>query len=84
MKFLRMVGVNCKKYFKDYRNLIMMFFLPIVCVLLVNFLINNSKSGLDVNVAVINLDKGSLGKEMLEELGVSNLYVDKAQAIKDL
>ncbi|MDF2675519.1 MAG: family transporter protein, partial [Clostridiales bacterium] len=50
----------------------------------VNFLINNSKSGLDVNVAVINLDKGSLGKEMLEELGVSNLYVDKVQAIKDL
>lgn len=84
MKFLRMVSVNCKKYFKDYKNLIMMFFLPIACVLLVNFLINNSKSGLDVNVAVINLDKGSLGKEMLEELGVSNLYTDKEEAIKDL
>lgn len=84
MKFLRMVAVNCKKYFKDYRNVVMMFFLPILCVLLVNFLMNNSKLGLDANVAVINFDRGSLGNELTQELGVSNVYNDKDEAIKGL
>lgn len=84
MKFLRMVAVNCKKYFKDYKNVIMMFFLPMLCVLLVNFLTNNSKSGLDTNVAVVNLDSGTLGKEVAQELGVNNVYYDKDEAINDL
>lgn len=84
MKLLRMVGVNSKKYFKDIKNLVMMFFLPIICVMLVNFLMDNSKSGLDTKVAVINNDRGSLGGELISELGVNNIYNDREKAIKDL
>lgn len=84
MKFLRMVVVNCKKYFKDIKNLVMMFILPIVCVSLVGFLINNSKSGLDTDVAVINSDRGGLGKELISQLGVNNIYSNKEDAIEGL
>lgn len=84
MKFFRMIAVSCKKYLKDYRNLVMMFILPIVCVMLVNFLMNNSKSGLDTNVAILNSDRGSLGKELTSELGVNNIYNNKGEAIEGL
>jgi ABC-2 type transport system permease protein len=84
MKFLRMVLVNCKKYFKDYRNIVVMFILPIVSVALVNFFIEGSERGLNVKIAVINLDKGSSGKDLTESLGVNNIYYSKDKALKEL
>lgn len=84
MKFYKMTAVNCKRYFKDIKNLVMMFFLPIICVALVGFLTNNSKSGLDASVAVINSDRGDLGKELISELGVNNIYTDREEGLNAL
>jgi ABC-2 type transport system permease protein len=84
MKFIRMILVSCKKYLKDYKNIVMMFLLPILCVGMVHFLNNNSSKGLDVKVAIVNLDKGNLGKELIGNLGVTNIFDNKEKALKKL
>ena len=84
MKFIRMILVNCKKYLKDYKNIVMMFIVPLVCVGMVNILTGQSSKGLDVKVSIINLDKGELGSKLVEELGVTSVYYDKDKAIEDL
>ena len=67
MKFLYMILVNCKRYFKDYKSIVVMFLLPIAVVAFVNFLSGSKSSSenLNLKVAVVNLDKGQLGKELV-------------------
>ncbi|WP_027631467.1 ABC transporter permease [Clostridium hydrogeniformans] len=84
MKFLTMIWVNCKRYFKDYKNIILMFILPIACVSLMNFLMNNTKEGLDAKVSIVNLDKGSLGSKFIEELGLKKSYDNIEEGLEDL
>lgn len=83
MKFLRMVAVNCKRYFKDYKNILLMFVLPFVCVVLVNLLIEDGKKGTNVKVAIINSDKGILGKELIRDLG-ADIYYNKEKGLNEL
>ncbi|WP_026882199.1 ABC transporter permease [Clostridium akagii] len=84
MKFMRMIFVNCKKYLKNYKNIVIMFIVPILVVGMVQFFTNNSSEGLDAKVAIVNLDKGSLGKGLIEELGVNSVFDSKEKAIKEL
>ncbi|MBC8059725.1 MAG: ABC transporter permease [Clostridiaceae bacterium] len=84
MKFIRMVFVNAKKYLKDYKNIVMMFILPILCVGMVHFLNGNSSTGLDAKVAILHLDKGTLGNELIADLGVNSIFDNKEQALKEL
>lgn len=84
MKFIRMVLVNCKKYLKDYANILMMFVVPIVCVGMVNALAGQGSSGLDLKVSIVNLDKGELGNKLIEELDVNSIYDNKDMALEDL
>ena len=84
MKFIRMILVSSKKYLKDYKNIVMMFLLHILCVGMVHFLNDNSSKGLDVKVAIVNLDKGNLGMELIGDLGVTNIFNNKEKALKEL
>ncbi|MDP4179036.1 MAG: ABC transporter permease [Bacillota bacterium] len=86
MKFLRMVFINCKKYFKDYKNLIFMFIIPIACIAFVNiFDGGSSSSGLNLKVAFVNLDKGSLGDSLITDVKVNSVYYGgKNSAINEL
>lgn len=84
MKFIRMVLVNCKKYIRDYANIVMMFVVPIVCVGMVNVLAGKGSSGLDIKAAIVNLDKGDLGNKLIENLDVNSIYSDKDKALEDL
>ncbi len=88
MKFLYMVLVNCKKYFKDYKSIIYMFMLPIAVVFLVNFLIGakdkESSESLNLKVAMINLDKGQLGEELVEKIKPPSVYENKEVALEAL
>lgn len=84
MKFIRMVLINCKKYFKDYKNITIMFILPIVCVAMANFLTGDIKKGLNIKVAVVNLDKGNLGGKLIEDLEVNSVYYNKEKALEEL
>ncbi|SHK73290.1 ABC-2 type transport system permease protein [Clostridium cavendishii DSM 21758] len=85
MRFFYMVLVNCKKNFKDYKNLIFMFIIPIACVFFVNNVLgDDNKENLTVNVGIINLDKGSLGKEVLSDFKGVKLYNNKEVALKEL
>lgn len=86
MKFFNMVLVNCKKYFKDYKNIVLMFILPIAVVSLINGLGNHNddSKSLDIKIGILNLDKGSLGKELIEDLKVESVYEDKEVALENL
>ncbi|KAJ52389.1 ABC-2 type transport system permease protein [Clostridium tetanomorphum] len=86
MKFLYMILVNCKRYFKDIKSIALMFMLPIVVVLLINS-ISDPKSNyknLNLKVAVINLDKGDLGAKLVEKVKAPSVYSYKEKALKDL
>ena len=86
MKFFYMVLINCKKYFKDYKSIIWMFILPIVVVFFVNtvFGAEPSPEKLNLKVAVVNLDKGHLGKELVENIKPPSVYDNKAEALEAL
>ncbi|MEW8956526.1 ABC transporter permease [Clostridium sp.] len=84
MKFLTMIWVNCKRYFKDYKNIVLMFIFPIVCVAMINFLMDNTKKGLDAKVAMVNLDKGNLGKELIEDLELKGFYNNTEEGLEEL
>lgn len=86
MKFLYMVLVNCKRYFKDIKSIAFMFMLPIVVVLLINS-ISDPKSNyknLNLKVAVINLDNGGLGAKLVEKAKAPSVYNNKEKALEDL
>lgn len=84
MKFLRMILANCKKYMKDYKNIICMFIIPIACVAFVHCFNNNSGSSQDVNAAFVNLDQGDLGNKFIKSIGASSVYMDENMAIDAL
>lgn len=86
MKFLNMVLVNCKKYFKDIKSIIWMFILPIAVVLFVNIIFGSEPSAVNLNlkVAVVNLDKGTLGKELVEKIKPPSVFDNKEEALKAL
>ncbi|MGH4125190.1 MAG: ABC transporter permease [Clostridium sp.] len=86
MKFLYMVLVNCKKYFKDYKSIIFMFILPIAVVLFSNSFSepqSNSKN-MNLKVAVVNLDSGHLGRELVEKIKPPSVYDNKEEALESL
>ncbi|WP_027624037.1 ABC transporter permease [Clostridium lundense] len=87
MKFLYMVLVNCKRYFKDIKSIAAMFMLPIIVVFLINSISGPNKSNqtnLNLKVAVINLDKGNLGTKLVERIKTTSVYSNKEKALKDL
>ncbi|HEY5560385.1 MAG TPA: ABC transporter permease [Clostridiaceae bacterium] len=84
MKFMRIVFFSAKKYLKDYRNIVMMFIVPIICIGMVNLLNANSSKGLDVKVAIVNIDKGTVSKQLIKDLGVTDIYTNKEEALKEL
>lgn len=84
MKFFEMVYVNCKKYMKNYLNIILMFILPIACVALINGFISQSSKGNDSKCAILNLDKGQLSGQLVKLSECSSIYTDKDKAISDL
>ncbi|WP_425449553.1 ABC transporter permease [Dethiothermospora halolimnae] len=86
MKFFYMVLVNCKKYFKDYKSIASMFLTPIIIVLFVNNVMSpgGGSDSLGTQMGIVNLDKGTLGKEFAEKLNPSNIYNDKEKALKEL
>jgi ABC-2 type transport system permease protein len=83
MKFLRMVLVNCKRYFKDYRVIALMFILPFVCTALVNLLIRDGERGGNIKVAFLNSDRGTLAKELIKETG-ADIYDNREKALNEL
>ncbi|NKF06700.1 ABC transporter permease [Clostridium gasigenes] len=86
MKFLYMVLVNCKKYFKDYVSIGCMFILPIAVVIFVNFISGPgpSSKSLNLKVAMVNLDTGDLGKELVEKINPPSVYDNKEEALEGL
>lgn len=84
MRFLMMVLVNCKRYFKNYLNVILMFLLPIICVVFINCAMNNSQSGLDIKVAIVNEDKGKMGIELANKLNAPEIYKSMGKAMDEL
>lgn len=86
MKFLYMVLVNCKRYFKDYKSIIFMFILPIAVVFFVNGISGSESSSENLNskVAVVNLDKGDLGKELVEKIKAPSAFDNKEEALEAL
>lgn len=86
MKFLYMVLVNCKRYFKDYKSIAMMFVIPIASVFLVN-IISNPKSesqNLNIKAAIVNIDRGGLGSKLVEKIKPPSVYDNKAKALEAL
>lgn len=88
MKFIYMVLVNCKKYFKDIKVVAQMFILPILVVFFVNSILgpkpNEDNLKLNLKVGIINLDKGNLGEGLVEKTKVPNVYDNKEEALKAL
>jgi len=84
LMFFRMVFANSKRYLKDYKNIAIMFLLPIICVALTNFLVNNSEKGLNIEIAIINMDGGNYGKQLASDLGVNNVFYSKETAVEGL
>ena len=86
MKFIYMVLVNCKKHFKDYKSIIWMFIIPIVVVFFINTMFGDEPGTekLKLKVAVVNLDKGPLGKELVEKIKPPSVYDNKAEALEAL
>jgi ABC-2 type transport system permease protein len=88
MKFIYMVLVNCKKYFKDLKSIVFMFILPIAVVFFVNNVLGPDSSSENLNlklkVAVVNLDKGHLGKELVEKIKPPSVYDNKEKALEAL
>lgn len=86
MKFFYMVIANCKKYFKDYKNILLMFATPILSILLVTHFFENDHKNVtsDIKVGIINSDKGSLGKEFIGDFKGVSIYSDKEKALSDL
>ncbi|MFD3157204.1 ABC transporter permease [Haloimpatiens sp. FM7330] len=86
MKFLYMVLANCKRYFKDYKTIAIMFLLPIVVVSFVKIMSNPKSSSKQLNIAVgvVNLDKGDLGNKLIKKIDAPNIYKDKKEALQAL
>ena len=63
-----------------------MFILPIAVVFFVNNLLGpeSSSESLNLKVAVINLDKGDLGKELVEKIKPPSVYGNKEEALEAL
>lgn len=79
-----MVFANSKKYFKNYKTILLMLAMPIAVASLVCFLDNNSQKDSYVKVAIINLDKGKYGNELIKALGVNDVFENKEKAILQL
>lgn len=84
MRFIGMVYVNCKKYLKNYVNIIMMFIFPIACIALIHGFISGSGKGLDEKAAILNLDKGVMGKQLVKSTECNSVYTNKNKALDDL
>lgn len=84
MRFISMVAVNSKRYFKDLKNVIMMLILPFICVAAVSMLLKDGNMNSNEKVAIVNSDSGIQGKELIKKLGVIDIYEKKEQALKEL
>lgn len=84
MKFLRMVLVNCKKFYKEYVNIIIMFLVPIIVTVAVNSLFKGGSSGLNGKIGMINSDKGAIGSSFIKDLKVNNIYISKTEGMNKL
>lgn len=85
MKFLYMVLVNCKRYFKDYKRIAVIFIIPIAAVLLVKVISNpNESQNLNIKVAVVNLDNGQLGNKLVEKIKAPSVYDNKEKGLEAL
>lgn len=80
-----MVFSNCARYLKDFKNVLVMFILPVMLVTSLNVFNNNFVSdGSSDKVAIINLDKGYLGNEFIKSLGIKDVYGSKIMALQKL
>lgn len=75
---------NCRRYFKDNKNILFMFFLPILITGFVYFVGDNESETSNGKIAVINLDRGAYGNKLTKELKIDKIYKNMAEALQDL
>lgn len=75
---------NCKRYFKNNKNIVFMFFVPILLTGFVYFTGDNKSETSNGKIAVINLDRGAYGNKLIKELKIGKTYKNKIEALEDL
>ncbi|PJI07462.1 MULTISPECIES: ABC transporter permease [Clostridium] len=85
MNFFRMVFSNCIRYLKNFKNILVMFILPVILVNSMNVFSNNLVSDdSSYKTAIINLDKGYRANEFIKSLGIRDVYHSKTEALQKL
>lgn len=84
MGFIMVLLANCRRYFKDNKNIVFMFFLPILITCLAYFVGDNESGIYNYKIAVINLDSGTYGNKLVKELKVDKVYENRFEALEDL
>lgn len=84
MGFIIVLLANCRRYFKDNRNIVFMFFLPIFITGFTYFAGDNQSETYNGKIAVINFDKGAYGNKISKELKIDKIYKNKAEALEAL
>lgn len=84
MGFIMVLLANCRRYFKDNKNILFMFFLPIFITCLAYFTGDNESETYNGKIAVINLDSGSYGNKLIKELKIDKIYKNRTEALEDL
>jgi len=84
MGFIMVLLANCRRYFKDNKNIVFMFFLPIILTGFVYFTGDNESEASNGKIAVINLDRGSYGNKLIKKLKIDKTYKNKTEALEEL
>lgn len=84
MGFIMVLIANCRRYFKDNKNIVFMFFLPIILTGLAYLTGDNESTVSNGKVSVINLDRGAYGNKLVKELKIDKIYKNKIEALEDL
>lgn len=84
MGFIMVLLANCRRYFKDNKNIVFMLFLPIIITGFVHFTGDNESENYNGKIAVINLDRGAYGNKLIKELKIDKIYNNRLKALEDL
>ncbi|ADZ19919.1 ABC-2 type transport system permease protein [Clostridium acetobutylicum] len=85
MNFFVIVLANCRRYLKNFRYTASMIVVPILLTGFVTFFnLGNFGTDADDKIAIVNLDKGRCGSELVKYLKVKDVFNKKDVAIKEL
>ncbi|URZ05665.1 ABC transporter permease [Clostridium felsineum] len=84
MNFFIIVLANCRRYLKNFKYIASMLIVPIVLIGSVTFFSSNIINTDDEGTAIVNLDKGKSGSELVRYLNVKKVFNKREVAINEL